>query len=329
MIEIQIPPPKVSILIPVYNREALIGECIQSALDQTVTNIEIIIVDNASTDKTWEICQQYAAKDKRIKIFRNDTNIGPVRNWLRCVSEARGEFGKILFSDDLIFPQFLEHTLCHIENTEVAFVSTAAIIGETPNNGIAVYSNIYKEFRVPVKSYWDLLIKVSVPYSPGAAIFRMSDIRKNLLCSIPTKIYKDFTVNGAGPDVLLYGLTSLNYKYVVMLSNNDVFFRIHSGSISMLNSNNDVLKGYRAALSWFCINKLTHCHWATYMARSWLLDMRIEHKLLSIQKYCIMYEGKGSLKEVWSVSWHALSELFMFILKQLARRLGKISGVKQ
>lgn len=321
MIEIQTYSPKVSILIPVYNREALIGDCVQSALDQTVTDFEIVIVDNASTDKTWEICQQYAAKDNRVRIFRNDTNIGPVRNWLRCVSEARGEFGKILFSDDLIFPQFLEHTLPYLEDTEVAFVSTAAIIGETPDKGVVTYAHLDGESRMSIKRYFDLLIKVSVPYSPGAGIFRMSDIRKNLLDSIPTKFYRDFTKNGAGPDVLLYGLTSLRYKYVVMLSSQDAFFRVHSDSFSILNSDNEVVKGYRAAMAWFCRKKLTHSYWTTYMARAWLLDMQIAHKLLSIRKHCITYEGNGSFSEIMGVFWQALCELLVFVLKRFARRI--------
>ena len=80
--------PKVSILIPVFNRKSYISDCIQSALDQTISSIEIIIVDNASNDGTWEICQEYANRDQRIRIFRNDTNIGPVRNWKKCLDPA-------------------------------------------------------------------------------------------------------------------------------------------------------------------------------------------------------------------------------------------------
>ena len=65
----------VSILIPVYNREDYIGACIESAIKQTVTNIEIIIIDNASTDGTWVICQKYSERDSRIRIIRNEVNL--------------------------------------------------------------------------------------------------------------------------------------------------------------------------------------------------------------------------------------------------------------
>ena len=87
----------VSILIPVYNRETLIEDTVQSALNQTYPNIEIIVVDNKSTDRTWDILEKLANRDSRIKIFQNKTNIGPVRNWKRCIDNASGKYGKILW----------------------------------------------------------------------------------------------------------------------------------------------------------------------------------------------------------------------------------------
>jgi glycosyltransferase involved in cell wall biosynthesis len=327
MSEIRTQPPKVSILIPVYNRETLIGECIQSALDQTFTDFEIIIADNASTDGTWEVCRQYAAKDKRIRLFRNDTNIGPVRNWLRCVSEARGEFGKILFSDDLMLPHFLERTLPYLEDRDVAFVSTAVLIGADPSDVFVMYKNPLESVRISSNQYFDFLIpkqrfrntQFQIPYSPGAAIFRMTDIHTNLLLSIPTKVPRDFAKNGAGPDILVYALTALNYKTVVMLPDAEMFFRAHAGSLAMQNSDNAVVDGYYAAMSWFCKTQLTQHHWARYVARSWMIDIMTSRKLLSLSKYCITFEGSGSLTEILSISWFALLEAIAFVARQLTR----------
>jgi len=111
----------VSILIPVYNRVSLVGETIESAINQTYKNIEIIIVDNFSTDGTWELLQQYAGKDKRIQIYRNTENIGPVRNWICCAEKATGKFINILFSDDIILPTFISETM-NLFTNETAFV---------------------------------------------------------------------------------------------------------------------------------------------------------------------------------------------------------------
>lgn len=118
----------VSILIPVCNRENLIKETVQSALSQTYKNIEIIVVDNQSTDNTWEVLKKLASKDERIKIFQNNTNIGPVRNWKRCIDEANGEYGKILWSDNLIANEFLEKTVPYLEDENVGFVFTGTEI---------------------------------------------------------------------------------------------------------------------------------------------------------------------------------------------------------
>lgn len=313
--------PMVSILIPVYNRESLIAESLQSALNQTFTDIEIIVVDNASSDGTWKICQSFAAKDDRIRLFRNDTNIGPVRNWLRCISEARGEFGKILFSDDLMFPEFLEHTIPYLQDKEVAFVSTAAIIGESPDRGIVSYMPPNEVPRLSVNKYIDLLIKMRTPYSPGAGLFRMRDIREHLLISIPTKKYYDFSKNGAGPDVMLYALTSLKYKFVVMLPANDVFFRAHPGSITICNNNDEVVDGYHAALAWFFKTKLNGNQWARHIARSWFFDLMNTGRWKSLRGYCIAYEGDGKLIEIIQISWYVMFELVEYAFQKMNRAL--------
>lgn len=289
--------PKVSILIPVYNRKNFIADCIQSALNQTVTDFEVVVVDNASDDGTWGICQQFAGKDRRVRVFRNDTNIGPVRNWLACVEKAQGEYGKLLFSDDLIFPKFLEHTLHFLENTEVGFVSTAVSIGTSPENGKINFLLSAKEQHIPSARYFELLLNARVPFSPGAAVFRMVDIRKNLQLSFPTRIPRDFTLNGAGPDVLLFALTAATYESVVMLPSSDVFFRTHPDSFTTLNNDNEVEKGYRAALAWFFAEKLTRNYWVKYAARSWLSRMQRTRAVISLTKHCSEFEGSGTVFE--------------------------------
>ena len=113
---------KVSILIPVYNREDYIGPCIESALSQTYPNLEVIISDNASTDRTWQVVQQYVAQDSRVKAVQNESNLGPVRNWKVAVDLATGAYGKILWSDDLISSNYIESCLVMLcEQTAVSY----------------------------------------------------------------------------------------------------------------------------------------------------------------------------------------------------------------
>lgn len=292
--------PTVSILIPTYNRENFIGECIESALNQTFTAIEIILVDNASTDRTWQICQYYASRDSRIRIFRNDSNIGPVRNWIRCLEKARGKYAKILFSDDLMFPDFISRTLPLLQDPSVAFAFSAAYIGGTIESGAVCYSNGPRTYY-SIDEYLPLLIRGSVPYSPGAALFRTADVRKNLLVTLPTCSQHDFWRHGAGPDVLLYALTTRDYRAVAAVEEPLVLFRAHAGSITICNNNNEVAAGYRAALAWFFAKCDTHSLWYDYLATQWLTDPRITRSWESLGDFIEKNEGKGTVREQYQL----------------------------
>jgi glycosyltransferase involved in cell wall biosynthesis len=93
--------PLVSIGMPVYNGEPFIRQAIDSVLAQTYQHLEIIISDNASTDATAEISLEYAAKDQRIKYFRNPLNLGVYANFRAVVALASGEYFMWAAIDDL------------------------------------------------------------------------------------------------------------------------------------------------------------------------------------------------------------------------------------
>jgi glycosyltransferase involved in cell wall biosynthesis len=103
--------PKVSILIPTYNGARYIEACLDSVLSQTYKDIEILVVDDGSTDATFEILERYAANDQRIRLVRNEHNLGLVGNWNRCIELAQGEWIKFVFQDDWIEPECLEAML--------------------------------------------------------------------------------------------------------------------------------------------------------------------------------------------------------------------------
>lgn len=94
--------PLVSVLIPTYNSTRFLEEALVSAREQTHGHLEILVVDNCSTDDTREIVQRHAAQDPRIRLEQNERNIGPVGNFRRCLALARGEFVKFLMSDDVL-----------------------------------------------------------------------------------------------------------------------------------------------------------------------------------------------------------------------------------
>lgn len=93
--------PLVTILIATYNRADLIGEAISSAQQQTYTNLEIIVLDDASVDDTEKIVCAYAEKDSRIIYFKQKTNVGIAQNRNSGLNQARGKYIAILDSDDV------------------------------------------------------------------------------------------------------------------------------------------------------------------------------------------------------------------------------------
>ena len=244
--------PKISILIPVFNREDYIGDCIQSALNQTYQNIEVVIVDNASEDSTWEICQKFAAKDLRIRIFRNDMNIGPVLNWKKCFDEAQGLYGKILFSDDLMAPDYLEKTLPFLQDPDVGFVFSSTEIGSSPGGGKVTCRWKPDSGKYPGEAFIESsLFSGDVPVSPGAALFRMADLRQNLKLDIPSPSFDDFLDHGAGPDLLLYLLTAQKYNQIAYVSEPISFFRHHEESITISSRGTYIWDRYLQAMIWF------------------------------------------------------------------------------
>ena len=101
----------ISVCVPTYNGQRFLSEAIASALAQTVEDIEVIVVDDASTDGSVEIAREFAARDTRVRVYRNAANLGLVGNWNRSVQLARAEWIKFLFQDDYMAPDCLSRLL--------------------------------------------------------------------------------------------------------------------------------------------------------------------------------------------------------------------------
>ncbi|WP_421692933.1 glycosyltransferase family 2 protein [Aestuariivirga sp.] len=108
--------PKVSVAIPVYNGQAYLAATIHSVLAQTCTDFELIICDDASRDGSLDVAASYP--DPRIRILRNEKNLGFGGNWNRCLNEAQGTYIKILPQDDLLHPGCLQSQVDAFERDE-------------------------------------------------------------------------------------------------------------------------------------------------------------------------------------------------------------------
>jgi glycosyltransferase involved in cell wall biosynthesis len=107
--------PKVSIGLPVRNGGRHLAEAIDSILAQTFPDFELIISDNASTDDTPAICARYAARDPRVRVIRQEHNIGAARNFNVVFARSTGKYFKWAAHDDLIHPSYLAACLAVLE----------------------------------------------------------------------------------------------------------------------------------------------------------------------------------------------------------------------
>jgi glycosyltransferase involved in cell wall biosynthesis len=300
--------PYVSVLIPVFNRKEYIIDCIQSALNQTFENFEVVVVDNASDDGTWEVCQQFAALDQRVRIFRNETNIGPVRNWMRCAQEARGTYSKILFSDDCLEPDCLSEMILKFSDSRVALVYCDALLGKSREESIIVYSQSDSS-RISCTQFLNLVLSYKAPKSPGAVLIRTLDLLNNLYSSFPTSTPRAFDKNGAGPDVILLLLTSRNYEYVEYIKKPLVFFRDHASSFSAENKNNEIVKGYQSAISFFLKKNYGYYYWLSYLSVEWMQQIRFNRRWYSPVNFLVEFEGIGKITEVLALMGLAMAHL--------------------
>jgi glycosyltransferase involved in cell wall biosynthesis len=116
--------------MPVYNGEQFLEQAIQSALGQSFADFELILSDNASTDRTPEICKAYAARDPRVRYYRGDINRGASWNFNHVFGLARADYFKWAAADDTFEPQFLERCFEALErepSAVLAYTRAAAI----------------------------------------------------------------------------------------------------------------------------------------------------------------------------------------------------------
>jgi glycosyltransferase involved in cell wall biosynthesis len=304
--------PFISILIPVFNREQYIAECIESALAQTYPHFEIIVVDNASTDRTAKICQDFANKHNSIRFFENENNIGPVRNWQRCAQEAKGDFVKILFSDDLLLTDCLQDMVGKLTK-DVAFVYSACYVGANAQESLLRY-NAAGDAQLTQAQFVNALLNGDAPISPGAILLRADDLRKNLHTNFATSTPQEFDRYGAGPDVMISLLTSENYLSICAIANPLIFFRVHSGSFTLQNTGNAVRECYRSVLSLYLKKKYGSDAWMRYITLQWLAEIIKVKKISNPKKFIQKYEGLGTLAEVTKFALHMLSHLSRKIL---------------
>jgi glycosyltransferase involved in cell wall biosynthesis len=194
---------RLSVGLAVYNGEKFLEEAIESILQQTFTDFELIISDNASTDKTEGICRKLAKQDKRIRYYRSDTNRGASWNFNRVVDLARGELFKWMADDDLYAPTFFEKCIEALDNDSdvvLAYPRSDTI----DEKGEFIKSRNY-EMNVGSDKPWERFRHQII--DPHGCLHVFGVVRADIFKKTPR------LANYVGSDRVLLGLLSLYGKF--------------------------------------------------------------------------------------------------------------------
>lgn len=197
---------RVTIGLPVFNAERYLTEALDSCMAQTYADFELIISDNASTDRTREICEAYAARDNRVRYYRNDRNLGASPNFNRVFALSSSEYFKWAPYDDVIAPGFLARCVQILDAHKdcVLCYSKAVIIDEQSREVIDYDPGPPTESIKPEDRFRNLLLH------PEYAIQQMGLIRSDALKE--TDLHRAFP---SSDEVLLAELALLGRFYEI------------------------------------------------------------------------------------------------------------------
>lgn len=155
--------PKITVIVPVYNVEKYLHRCLDSIIQQTFNDIEILLVNDGSTDQSGHICDEYQAKDSRIKVFHK-TNEGISATREYAVHLAKGDYIQFVDSDDWIDLDMLERLYNVAQNNEADIVACNFIeeYGDQSVRISAITDNLQTFTRMVVSSYWGVLWKLLI-----------------------------------------------------------------------------------------------------------------------------------------------------------------------
>ena len=223
--------PRISIGVPFHNVEEYLPQCLDSIIDQTFTDFEVIMVDDGSTDSSFEICQKYAAKDSRFKLFYQENGgVAKARN--NCLRHMTGDFITWIDSDDWIEKDYLEKLADTQKETDADIVSTGLKTFRDGNfyivNGNMEKYNDFPDRVIPTK--------VAIADMFGSK-YLLVNMCGNL---VDAELYNGFVFSGN----LMYEDYGNKYKLflkskkIVGLPGSGYIYRIHSSSIMGSNRTN-------------------------------------------------------------------------------------------
>jgi len=223
----------ISVIIPVYNSDIFLKRCLESIISQTLASLEIICIDDCSTDNSFNILTEYSKKDNRIKVFKNSKNIGQGLTRNRGIDLAKGEYIAFVDSDDWIESDMYESLYGQTINKKYDLVC-CNLIYDFPNGDSEVIrmpssEKITQNFMI--KESISPTIKLFSPNSPCDKIYKREYIEKlNLrFKSERVLLYEDklFNLTFFSSNPSFCFLTKSLYHYVVRYGSTMTSYRLN------------------------------------------------------------------------------------------------------
>lgn len=227
--------PKVTVIVPVYMAEAYLYSCVDSLLSQTMKDFEVLLIDDGSSDNSGKICDEYAGKDSRIRVFHKENGgVSSARNV--GLDEARAEWITFVDSDDKVLPGYLLNMFCHIEVGVDLVVSYAKLIGESSYLEEQYPSRLITDANFDVMFYEN---KMSWHTSPWGKLYRSSIIQNNKI-----RFCKGMHI---GEDALFLYTYMMNANKIFITSNTDYcYYYEHQGGLTKrINSLQSEMLSYK------------------------------------------------------------------------------------
>mgnify|MGYP002624381301 CR=1 FL=1 len=190
--------PEISIAMATYNGEKYLREQLDSIIAQTISDWELIVCDDCSTDATWQILEEYAEKDKRIKIFKNERNIGFKKNFEKAISLCSGKYIALSDQDDVWFSEHLSLLINNLGNFDIACGNALLVDSSNIETG-KILNQVDGFFQLPSNKeqfLWRILLNKS-PFQGASLLMHSSFVRECLPIPYGVKMHDTWFASNA------------------------------------------------------------------------------------------------------------------------------------
>lgn len=314
----------VSIFIPVYNAEAFLEDTIKSVLAQTFQNWELLIIDDCSTDKSFDIAERYAANYSGIQVIKNDHNLGMMANWNKGIELCHQPYFVKLDADDLWEVDFLEKSLVVLENyPNVGLVFTKYV--KIDENGIAINeSDIPLPLFAKNKSFSCVPL---VTLGPGKMLSYpilqqgLSVIRKDVFTKVGKYRYLITKDTQAATDTEFYFRVGAHFD-IYCINETLYKYRVHDKSISATDKNKmigdqKVYETQRCIIEYYTVNGLLD----ESLARHFLKDLELRFSFSKIAYFKNTHQRMAFFKSLTIIALSNPLKTMKFYINRLLQKI--------